>query len=135
MIKKLHNSYPLSLTYSKHVLKFGIIGFKAMSSECLTKEQLDSVTWILKKKLKSLINNKTPKVWSLILLNRTLTCLSAESRMGKGKGTVYTQAFFVKPGFILFEFSNISKSQALEILKFIKKRIPIKMSLICKVTL
>lgn len=133
MIKKSHNNYLPSLAYSKHILKFGTVGFKAVSSGYLTKEQLDSITWTLKKKLKTLVNNRTPKVWSLIVLNKTLTCLNAESRMGKGKGMVYTQVAFIKPGFILFEFSNISKSQILEIFKFIKKRISIKITLIYKV--
>nr|AYR06678.1 ribosomal protein L16 [Rhodogorgon sp.] len=132
MIKKSHNKCLLNLTYSRHVLKFGTIGFKAISFGYLTKEQLNSVKWSLTRKSKELNVNKTPKIWYLTFLNKTLTRLSTESRMGKGKGSIYTQLLFVKPGFILFEFSNISKQQAFEIFMFVRKRISIKIAIIYK---
>lgn len=46
--------------------------------------------------------------------------------MGKGKGAIYTEAFFLRPGSILFEFEGISKQQLIELLSFLKKKVSFK---------
>jgi ribosomal protein L16/L10AE len=59
-------------------------------------------------------------------MNSTLTALSPESRMGKGKGSVYTKSCYVKPGQILFEFSGVSLIQIKLLHNFLKRKLPIK---------
>ena len=62
-------------------------------------------------------------------LNKTLTKLSLESRMGKGKGSIYTRALFLKKGSIIYEFSNISDQQIKEIYMCLKKYVPAQLKI------
>nr|YP_009002111.1 ribosomal protein L16 [Sporolithon durum]AGU16676.1 ribosomal protein L16 [Sporolithon durum] len=123
IIKKLHNKYPTSYSYLRHTLRFGNLGIKSLSSTQLTENQLLCLERAILKKLRDFTpKTKSYKFWSLLLLNKSLTKLNLESRMGKGKGLVYTKSVFIKPGTILFEFSNTSKPQVKKIVNFIKKK-------------
>ncbi len=66
----------------------------------------------------------------MLTTNTTTTKLSLESRMGKGKGSIYTRSVFVKPGFVLYELQNVSNHHALELFAFLKKQIAINLVLI-----
>jgi ribosomal protein L16/L10AE len=63
-------------------------------------------------------------------MNSTLTALSPESRMGKGKGSIYTKSCYVKPGQILFEFSGVSSNQIKLLHNFLKRKLPIKTNVV-----
>lgn len=129
--KKTHNSYSLKYSHCNHTLKFGRVGIKVLSFGRLTDNQFISIERSLLKLLKNVTNNKKLiKIWSLISFNLTLTKLSSESRMGKGKGAIYSKAVFLRPGTILFEFEGISNQQTFIILNFLEKKIPFKIVLI-----
>lgn len=126
MIKKSHKKYSKFLTRTKHTLKFGNYGLKLIYPIMLTQKQLfmlETLVWKFLKKVDIFSNNL--KFWNLISTNIFLTKLSLESRMGKGKGTIYTEAVFLKGGTIIFEFKNIKKSSLQELLLFLKKRMPL----------
>lgn len=130
--KKNHCSYSLKKGSPSHLLRFGKFGIKTLSFCRLTKKQLDLMEWILIKKLK-MVNNKKPfKFWNLINLNLNLTKLSLESRMGKGKGSIYTKAVFLKPGTVLFEFDKLQFHNLMEVFKNLQKKSAIKLVLIKK---
>nr|YP_009138125.1 ribosomal protein L16 [Calliarthron tuberculosum]AKG26257.1 ribosomal protein L16 [Calliarthron tuberculosum] len=125
MIKKSHKNHIKTLTKTRHILRFGEYGFKIMSSVTFTKEQIESLNRNLLKKLKIVsINSKNYKFWTLLKTNKTLTKLSLESRMGKGKGSIYTEAVFLQAGSIIYEFMNLKNHQILELFAFFKKQIP-----------
>nr|AHX02472.1 ribosomal protein L16 [Riquetophycus sp. HSY-2014a] len=129
--KKTHNLYSVKYNQNNYTICFGEFGIKSNSFGKLTKIQLDSLERLLINFLKKITNNKKKiKIWNLIFFNLTLTKLSSESRMGKGKGAVYTKAFFLKPGTIIFEFNGLSKQHELEIFQFMKNKLPFKISLI-----
>nr|YP_010921919.1 ribosomal protein L16 [Grateloupia turuturu]YP_010986418.1 ribosomal protein L16 [Pachymeniopsis lanceolata]WIM51226.1 ribosomal protein L16 [Grateloupia turuturu]WOL37386.1 ribosomal protein L16 [Pachymeniopsis lanceolata] len=132
--RKTHNKYHHKLCFSNHVLRFGKFGIKVVSFNRISESQLKSLEWSIIRKLKELSNNnkKAFKLWSLVNLNLNLTKLSQESRMGKGKGVIYSKAVFLKPGLILFEFDKISYQQLIEVFGFIRKKIPAKVILIKK---
>nr|AHX02496.1 ribosomal protein L16 [Schimmelmannia schousboei] len=131
--KKTHNKYKLKHNYTRHILKFGKYGIKINSFSFLSEKQIVAIEWALLKKIKKVLNNKTFKFWNLICCNLTLTKLSLESRMGKGKGAIYEKAIFLKRGVILFEIDKVSRSQMLDIFYFIKKRIPARVILVSRV--
>lgn len=132
-IKKTHKKTPKNLTYTNHLIKFGTCGLKILSDLSITKEQLTSIERFLHKKLKDLSNSsKRQKMWCFIQFNKTLSKLSLESRMGKGKGPIYTEVVFLKKGSILYEFHNIKNQQIKEIFKFIKKHFSVELKLIYK---
>ena len=133
MIKKTHKKISKNLTYSFHLLKFGSVGFKILSDLRLTREQINSLERALTKKLRSFSSQtKKYKIWSHTQTNKTLTKLSLESRMGKGKGSVYTEVLFFKKGSIVYEFKNITNQQIREVFNFIKKQISVKLLLVSK---
>lgn len=133
IMKKTHTIFPKILTNSNHLLKSGSYGFKISSNLRLTKNQLVLLERSLMIKLKTLsCSIKTCKLWSFIKLNKTLTKLPLESRMGKGKGSVLTEVVFLKKGTIIYTFQNLKRQQVEEIFLLFKKYLPVKLILICK---
>ena len=65
-------------------------------------------------------------------LNKTLTKLSLESRMGKGKGSIYTRVLFLKKGSVIYEFVNINNHQIKEVYMYLKKYVPARLKLVYK---
>lgn len=131
--KKSHNKYPITNSFLRHTLRFGNSGFKSLSSSRLTENQLNCLKKLIKKKLDELtISNKFYKVWCLASVNKTLTKLSLESRMGKGKGDIVDQFVFIKSGTILFEFLNVNELQLQLLTNFIIKKSSLKITLIKK---
>nr|YP_009138189.1 ribosomal protein L16 [Gracilaria vermiculophylla]AHZ58216.1 ribosomal protein L16 [Gracilaria vermiculophylla]AHZ58241.1 ribosomal protein L16 [Gracilaria vermiculophylla]AXI97794.1 ribosomal protein L16 [Gracilaria vermiculophylla]WDZ68092.1 ribosomal protein L16 [Gracilaria vermiculophylla] len=122
--KKTHNKYSLKLKQSNHVLHCGRFGIKSLSFSRLTETQLNALQWSILKKLKKLSSNKkTFRFWTILSLNLALTKLNLESRMGKGKGSIYTHAVYIRPGMTLFEFDNITEHQMKDLFKYILKKI------------
>lgn len=128
---KTHISITKSLNYSCHLLKFGSFGLKILDDIRLTTVQINSMERFLQKTLKKMLNSqKKYKIWTFLQTNKTLTKLSLESRMGKGKGSIYTEALFLKKGSVIFEFHNIKLQQIKEIYKLLQKQISVKLKLI-----
>ena len=133
ILKKTYKKKLNRLSHSKHLLKTGSYGIKILSNLRLTEKQMMSLERILKVKLKELsIQFQKTKVWVNIQLNRTLTKLSLESRMGKGKGSIYTKVLFIEKGSIIYEFKNIKIQQMKETYTFFKKYVPCKLVLVRK---
>jgi len=111
-MQKTHNKYKQILISSNHLLKFGTFGLKSKFYLRLPKQKNILLYALLKKKLKNIIqNHKEVKIWNCLIFNQNITKLSLESRMGKGKGSIYANTCFIKPGNILFEFKGINKEK------------------------
>lgn len=129
LFKKSHKTFPKkSCTQKNHVLQFGVIGIKNLTNLQLTEDQIKAFEWVLKKILKS--QKKKIKLWVKFNLNINLTKLSLESRMGKGKGNIYTTAQFVKAGTIFFEFSETNQQLRNKILTSLVAVFPKKFKLV-----
>nr|QJH88485.1 ribosomal protein L16 [Pterocladiophila hemisphaerica] len=123
-LKKIHNSYSLKKRESHHILKFGLFGFKILSFLSLSQLQVNTLEKLIKFKLNKIIPNKQKvKIWNLIKLNKTMTKLNSESRMGKGKGLIMDKSTFLCPFYIIFEFDNITKKHLIETFNYIKNQI------------
>nr|YP_011017706.1 ribosomal protein L16 [Griffithsia okiensis]WQF69529.1 ribosomal protein L16 [Griffithsia okiensis] len=132
LLLKTHNKFSNNFNQSKHLLKFGTFGIKVLENYLIEKSKLDSLHFILIRKFKNLESKKKIKVWNYLILNYSLTKLPLESRMGKGKGAIFSSGIFLNSGNIIFEFSNINLNEALEIFFCINKKISIKLKLIQK---
>nr|YP_008994181.1 ribosomal protein L16 [Gracilariopsis chorda]AEX37512.1 ribosomal protein L16 [Gracilariopsis lemaneiformis]AGO19233.1 ribosomal protein L16 [Gracilariopsis chorda]UAD89895.1 ribosomal protein L16 [Gracilariopsis chorda] len=129
--KKTHNKYLLKYKQSNHILRYGCFGIKAISFGRLSEKQFSALQWSILKKLKLLTNNKKIfRFWTLLIMNLTLTKFNLESRMGKGKGAIYTKALYIRPGMVLFEFDNITYQQMRNLFSYISKKISLKIILI-----
>nr|YP_009511943.1 ribosomal protein L16 [Melanthalia intermedia]AXI97870.1 ribosomal protein L16 [Melanthalia intermedia] len=125
-IKKTHNKYPFKRKQSNHTLKYGLFGLKASSFGRLTENQFNVLHWAIIRKLKKITNNNNFRFWNFLLFNLTLTKFNLESRMGKGKGAIYTRAIYIRPGTVLFEFDGLQEQQMLQLFNYITKQIPLK---------
>ena len=133
-IKKTQNSYSIKYTQINQLVKYGKFAIKATSFGRLTENQLNSFERFLMVFLKkNSHNNKNVKIWNLVKFNMALTKLSSESRMGKGKGSIYTKAVFLRPGTILFEFTGLTDQEIYKMFTFIRKKLPFKSILIKKI--
>ena len=132
-LKKIHKTPKKTLSYYNHLLKVGSYGFKIMSDIQMTEKQMMSFERILKTKLKKFsIQFQKVKLWRKMHLNKTLTKLSLEARMGKGKGSIYTKVLFLKKGSIIYEFRNIKSQQIQEVFNLLKKYFPTQITLVKK---
>nr|YP_009511867.1 ribosomal protein L16 [Hydropuntia rangiferina]AXI97744.1 ribosomal protein L16 [Hydropuntia rangiferina]UAD89770.1 ribosomal protein L16 [Hydropuntia rangiferina] len=129
--RKTHNKYSKKFKQPNHILQYGCFGIKVTSFGRLTEAQCSSLKWLVSKKLKLLVDNKKNfRFWMPLFLNSTLTKFSLESRMGKGKGSIYTHAIYIRPGIILFEFDNITEQQMKKLFFYLVKKISFKIVLI-----
>nr|YP_009511918.1 ribosomal protein L16 [Gracilariopsis mclachlanii]AXI97845.1 ribosomal protein L16 [Gracilariopsis mclachlanii] len=129
--KKTHNKYLLKYKQSTHILRYGCFGIKSISFGRLSEKQLNTLKWSILRKLKLLTNNKKVfRFWDLLVMNLTLTKFNLESRMGKGKGAIYTKASYIRPGMILFEFDNLTNQQIKDLFFYISKKISLKIILV-----
>jgi ribosomal protein L16 len=129
--KKRHNNYNTNANYKRHTLHLGDFGIKALHSGRIPEAKLQCIIKSLNKKLKIISKgHNSVKMWTFVFMNSTLTALSPESRMGKGKGSVYTKFSHIKIGQIIFEFSNISSNQAILVYKHLKNKFTFRVKLI-----
>ena len=130
---KIHKTNQKNLTYSVHLLKSGGYGFKLLNNVSLKTEQIAALNRIVQRKLKEFsTHSKKPKSWTLLQTNKTLTKLSLESRMGKGKGPIYTEVVFLKKGSIIYQFQNLKLQQIKDLYRSIQTQIRGRLKLIIK---
>ena len=84
----------------------------------------------VQRKFKLTLGHKKNMIFSSSEFNDSLTKLSLESRMGKGKGSVYIKSKFFKPGTLLLEFTKLPKQYENELFTFIQKKIKLKLKLV-----
>nr|YP_009317579.1 ribosomal protein L16 [Pterocladiella media]AOX49031.1 ribosomal protein L16 [Pterocladiella media] len=128
--KKLHNKYSIKGCKKFQFLQIGNFGIKTISYGRITEEKWKLIERDLQRKFKSILGHKKNRIWSSLEFNSTLTKLSLESRMGKGKGAIYAKSKFLKPGSLLFEFTKLPKQHENEIFIFIQKKLNVKLKLV-----
>ena len=127
--KKSHFNFKNFFSYNKHILKFGIFGFKIIQTCCVLKNQ-ESIFRLLLLKYLKIINSKKSKIFFFSNSYFTQTKLPLESRMGKGKGEIVDLFGYYRKGFILFELTEISLTNVLKLKKKLNKKNIFKLYLI-----
>jgi large subunit ribosomal protein L16 len=75
------------------------------------------------------------QVWIKIFPDKPVTTKPAETRMGKGKGTVDSWVAVVKPGRVMFEVAGVPEEQAKEALRLATHKLPCKCKIVSKADL
>nr|YP_010925369.1 ribosomal protein L16 [Neoporphyra dentata]WKD83575.1 ribosomal protein L16 [Neoporphyra dentata] len=114
---------------TSHLLKRGEFGLRSLEYKQVDIKQINSIKKIIQKKIK-LVEKRTNvgkiKFWFYMFPNQATTKLSPETRMGKGKGPIVSQCCHVKPGQLLFELSNLSKSKTSEVISCVTNSLSVK---------
>ncbi len=104
---------------------FGTYGLKALEAGWITARQIEASRIVI-----SRIVRKLGKMWIRIFPDKPVTAKPAETRMGKGKGTLEYWVASVKPGRILFEIEGVDRAMAEEAFRNAGHKLPIKTKLV-----
>jgi len=109
---------------SGYTLEFGDYGLKVLEGGWLTAQQIEAGRVAIVRTAK-----KGAKIWIRVFPDKPITKKPAETRMGKGKGSVEGWVAVVKPGKIIYEISGVPEEVALEALRLAASKMPFK----CKI--
>ncbi len=102
-------------------VNYGKFGLKAMEPAWITERQIEAARIALTQFMK-----EGGKVWIRTFPDHPVTAQPAETRMGKGKGTVDRYVARVKPGRIILELAGLDYDNAKIAMKRAEAKIPIK---------
>nr|WVH39697.1 ribosomal protein L16 [Ulva dactylifera] len=120
--------YFVSQTYcsvSSKKLVFGLYGICAVQYATISAAYIETIKLDIAKILK-----KKGRVWTRVCCDCPVSARPAETRMGKGKGSISHWVAKVRPGQLLFEFSGITKTQLDEIFQKLCKKSSIGLSIV-----
>ncbi len=108
-------------------LQNGEFGLQALSPGWITSRQIEAMRRTVVRHMK-----RRGRYWIRIFPDKPVTAKPAETRMGKGKGSVDHWVAVVKPGRILFEVADIPVDVAREALRLASYKLPIKTQIVTK---
>jgi len=111
-----------------NTVAFGEYGLQALEPVWLTARQIEAARRTMVRYTK-----RRGKVWIRVFPDKPFTKKAAETRMGKGKGSVEYYVCVVKPGRILFEMGGIPEEDAFEALRLAAFKLPIKTKLVKRI--
>ncbi len=102
-------------------IAFGEYGLQALEPAWITARQIEAARRAIVRHAR-----RRGKYWIRIFPDKPVTAKPAETRMGKGKGSVDHWVAVVKPGRIMFELSGVSEEVAREAMRLASHKLPIK---------
>jgi len=103
-----------------NTVQFGDFGLQAMEPAWITSRQIEASRRAIMRHIK-----RRGRVWIRVFPDKPVTKRSAESRMGKGKGSVDHYVAVVRPGLVLFEMAGVDEETAREALRLAAFKLPI----------
>jgi large subunit ribosomal protein L16 len=104
---------------------FGDYGLQALEPGWITSRQIEACRRAIVRHLR-----RRGRVWIRIFPDKPITAKPAETRMGKGKGSVEYWVAVVKPGHVMFELRGASDEVAKEALMRAAYKLPIKTKIV-----
>ncbi len=102
-------------------VQFGEFGLQATEPVWLTSRQIEAARRTMVRYIK-----RRGKIWIRVFPDKPVTQKAAETRMGKGKGSVEKWVAVIKPGRVLFEMGGITEDEAREALRLASYKLPCK---------
>lgn len=106
-------------------LAYGLYGIRAITSGRIPARTLEAVRRTLRRSVR-----KTTKIWIRVAAGIPVTSKPLEVRMGKGKGAVDHYIANVRPGQILFELDRVPRSVALQALRSVSFKLPVRVGFV-----
>ena len=113
--------------YRGSQIEHGTHAIKTMEPAWITSRQIEAIRRVVVRH-----NKRRGKYWIRIFPDKPVTAKPAETRMGKGKGSVDHYVAVVKPGRILFEVAGVPEDIAREALRLACYKLPIKTQIVAR---
>ncbi len=108
-------------------ITYGEYGLVALDHCWLRSNQIEAARIAMTRYIK-----RGGKVWIKVFPDKPVTSTPAETRMGKGKGSVDYWVAVVKPGRVLFELAGVPEETAREALRLGMHKLPIKCKIVSR---
>ena len=105
----------------------GEYGLQALEAGWITSRQIEAIRRSIVRQMR-----RRGKYWIRIFPDKPVTAKPAETRMGKGKGSVDHWVAVVKPGRIIFEISGVPDDIALQALRSAGYKLPIRTQVVTR---
>jgi len=105
----------------------GEFGMQALEPGWITSRQIEAIRRTIVRHMR-----RRGKYWIRIFPDKPVTAKPAETRMGKGKGSVDHWVAVVKPGRIIFEVAGVTDDVAREALQLAGFKLPIKTQIVSR---
>lgn len=119
--RKQHRGRMKGKAYKGSSVAFGDYGLQALEPVWMTSRQIEAARRAIVRFIR-----RRGKVWIRVFPDKPYTQKPAETRMGKGKGSVEYYVAVVKPGRILFEMAGVPEDVAREALRLAAAKLPVK---------
>ena len=123
--RKMHKGRNRGLAQNGNTIAFGRFGLVASDRGRITARQIEAARRAMTRYIK-----RGGNIWIRIFPDKPITAKPAETRMGKGKGSLDHWVAVVKPGRILFEVEGVDRSMAEEAFRNAGHKLPIKTKLV-----
>lgn len=110
-----------------NTVAFGDYGLMALEPAWIDSRQIEACRRTIVRHLR-----RRGRVWIRIFPDKPVTAKPAETRMGKGKGSVEFWVAVVKPGRIMFELRGANEEVAREALRLASYKLPIKTKIVTR---
>lgn len=104
-----------------NTVAFGEFGLVALERMWITNRQLEAARVALNRHVK-----RGGKLWTRVFPDKPYSKKPAETRQGKGKGSLEYWVSVVKPGTVLFELGGVDGTLAEEAMRLAGSKLPIK---------
>ena len=125
--RRVHRGNRRGMAMRGNHVAFGTYGLKAVEPGWVTARQIEASRIVI-----SRIVRKIGKMWIRIFPDKPITARPAETRMGKGKGSLDHWVSVVKPGRILFEVDGVDRKGAEEAFHNASNKLPIKTKIVSR---
>lgn len=106
-------------------LHYGEYGLQSLDPGWVSARQLEAARRAIVREAR-----RRGKVWIRVFPDKPITKRAAETRMGKGKGSVEFYAAVIKPGRILFEVAGMPVDVAFKALTLAKHKLSVRTKII-----
>ena len=108
-------------------LSFGDYGLKAIGRGRITAQQIEAARIAITRRVK-----RRGKIWIRIFPDKPVSSKPAETRMGKGKGSVDCWVAVVKPGRMLYEMEGVDEASARAALRLAQYKLPVPTKIVAR---
>ena len=104
-----------------NTVAFGDYGLQTLEPAWITSRQIEAARRAMVRHMR-----RRGKLWIRIFPDKSVTKRAAETRMGKGKGSVDHWVAVVKPGRVMFEIGGVTEDVAKEAMRLAAYKLPVK---------